>query len=569
VRPDVCRLVNPGFTTNVGVLEAINGPAILDGSSGGLIRAIPGSTLTTALDVTPRLSAGLKAVIQQPSSSFWVNPSETGLRSCGFTNPTTNIRAAVLPRNWIRGTSQIQTVLGDFNGLKLSSEVIPDPDQPPPPVSPFTPSDRNNVRWIYSAQEQNVYMIGGDRQGIPTGEIWRYSLDGRIWSSTFGPVHRQESVRNVMAVAYDEPRGKLVVVDVTPASNETDPSAFRILVFDTHKQTSKVAAFVNLGMFTKVGLTARDDGSFALVGARWSQNAWTAYQFKLTASDLVTWQGTKSGSGRMIADPTFSDAGVTAYLHDGQTLTVADLPPTTFTGSGPPAELAVCDHGPTLTPPPAVTVSQCAMPTIGVAVASNSCGGQARVTRNGPNVFPLGQTVITWKAVDVMGHVTTATQTVTVKMGDDPSCCPAGTNVIVGTSNNDVLVGTPGRDCIIGLGGQDTISGGGGDDFISGGDGDDILNGGDGDDTILGGSGQDRLNGDAGNDNLSGGDGDDICHGGIGNDVIAGDQGQDQLFGDDGNDTLSGGTGDDTLNGGNGTDSCNGGPDHNTLVSCP
>lgn len=88
---------------------------------------------------------------------------------------------------------------------------------------------------------------------------------------------------------------------------------------------------------------------------------------------------------------------------------------------------------------------------------------------------PAYPSTVVWTAKDGAGNVATAIQTVTAELGNDPSCCPAGTHVIVGTSNNDTLVGTSGADCILGLGGQDTISGGDGDDFISGGDGDDLI----------------------------------------------------------------------------------------------
>jgi hypothetical protein len=224
--------------------------------------------------------------------------------------------------------------------------------------------------------------------------------------------------------------------------------------------------------------------------------------------------------------------------------------------------------------PPAITIRSCMNPNIGQATAT---GCSVVVTDNAPAKFPLGTTVVTWTARDAVGNVITATQTVTAELGDDPSCCPAGTNVILGTSNNDNITGTSGSDCILARGGQDIVNGGSGNDFISGGDGDDVLNGQDGNDTIYGGSGQDTINGGNDNDTLFGGDGDDTIHGGSGDDVISGGQGQDRLFGDDGNDNLFGDDGDDTLNGGNGNDhldggglhdTCIGGPGTNTFVNC-
>lgn len=237
--------------------------------------------------------------------------------------------------------------------------------------------------------------------------------------------------------------------------------------------------------------------------------------------------------------------------------------------------------GPDRTPPlftfvpPAMTITSCTGVNLGRAQATDPCG--VTITNDAPQKFPLGTTTVRWTARDGMGNVAVATQQVTALLGDDVSCCPAGTHIIVGTSNNDVLTGTSGSDCILGLGGQDQISGLGGNDYISGGDGDDVISGGDGNDWLFGGSGQDvisggagddviyggdgvdQLNGDDGNDRISGGQGGDIIHGGTGNDYLTGDADDDQIFGDDGSDTLVGGDGNDKLYGGNGNDSLFGG----------
>jgi Ca2+-binding RTX toxin-like protein len=223
---------------------------------------------------------------------------------------------------------------------------------------------------------------------------------------------------------------------------------------------------------------------------------------------------------------------------------------------------------PGLTAPPAVTITGCSnTAALGKPTLTDICGAPpVTVTNNAPPVFPLGQTTVTWTASDSAGNVRTATQLVTVVMGDDPSCCPPGSHIIMGTPNNDTLVGTDGPDCILGLGGQDHISGGGGDDVISGGDGDDVIDGGAGNDRIFGGAGQDQITGGIGNDFIDGGDGDDTCHGNDGDDVIHGGNGQDHLFGDAGNDQLFGDDGDDTLDGGAGNDALNGGGLHDVCI---
>ena len=213
--------------------------------------------------------------------------------------------------------------------------------------------------------------------------------------------------------------------------------------------------------------------------------------------------------------------------------------------------------------PPAITITKCSAASIGQATATDPCG--VTITNNAPAKYPLGTTTVVWKAVDKAGNVATAAQAVTAVLGNDSSCCPSGTHVVLGTSNNDVLTGTSGSDCILGLGGQDRITGGGGNDFISGGDGDDTITGDDGNDRLYGGTGQDVISGGNGNDFIDGGDGVDQLNGDAGDDTIVGGQGTDRIFGGIGNDTLIGGADDDFLFGGDGADRLIGGAGNDQL----
>jgi Ca2+-binding RTX toxin-like protein len=165
-----------------------------------------------------------------------------------------------------------------------------------------------------------------------------------------------------------------------------------------------------------------------------------------------------------------------------------------------------------------ITITKCKAANIGKATATNVCG--VTVTNDAPAQFPLGRTVVTWKATDPAGQVATATQIVTAILGDDKSCCPPGTNIIVGTSRSDRLTGTAGSDCILGLGGNDVIDARGGDDFISGGDGNDTIMGGLGNDMIWGGPGIDTIDASEGDDFIDGGDPVNVCAGGTGTNTI-------------------------------------------------
>jgi hypothetical protein len=96
---------------------------------------------------------------------------------------------------------------------------------------------------------------------------------------------------------------------------------------------------------------------------------------------------------------------------------------------------------PVVTPPAAVTLftgtgaTSCGVTvsnldaTLGTGSATDNCPGVGAVTRSGVpagNVFPLGQTILTYSATDVHGNTGSATQTVTVVDNTPPVIsCPA------------------------------------------------------------------------------------------------------------------------------------------------
>ena len=115
-----------------------------------------------------------------------------------------------------------------------------------------------------------------------------------------------------------------------------------------------------------------------------------------------------------------------------------------------------------------------------------------------------------------------------------------------GTAGSDIIVGSEQDDSISSNAGVNVVMGEGGADYIAGGDNSDYLFGGSGDDTIEGGAGRgDLLLGDSGDDSITGGEGADTIFGGEGADTIDGGQGADLIFGDAGDDTLTGGAGAD------------------------
>lgn len=300
---------------------------------------------------------------------------------------------------------------------------------------------------------------------------------------------------------------------------------------------------------------------------------------------------TVPANSQCLGDATAADVDGGSFDPEGGGVTLELVPPGPFVLGPNLVTLEVTDAaGQTETCTATVTVVDLTPPVLDCPVSVNvncvnangatasfstsavdNCGAAGTpvcLPPSGSN-FPLGTTVDVCTSADTSGNVGSCSFNVTVALADNPVCCPAGTNVILGNSNNNNLNGTNGSDCILGRGAQDIINGNGGNDFISGGDGDDVITCGFGNDLAFGGTGQDQMNGDGGNDVMSGGDGDDTCNGGDGNDHLLGGQGQDRLNGNAGIDRLVGETGDDRLDGGSGDDALIGGGLHDTCVGGP
>jgi len=137
--------------------------------------------------------------------------------------------------------------------------------------------------------------------------------------------------------------------------------------------------------------------------------------------------------------------------------------------------------------------------------------GISSVQNDAPELFPLGETIVTWTVTDTSGNSASDTQLVTVKIcGNSPSYY----NMIMGTAEDDFIIGTNLPDLIFTNGGDDIIIGNNGNDCIFAGEGNDIVFGNDGDDNITSGQGNDVIKGDSGNDTLKGGIGLDMIDGG-------------------------------------------------------
>ena len=147
---------------------------------------------------------------------------------------------------------------------------------------------------------------------------------------------------------------------------------------------------------------------------------------------------------------------------------------------------------------------------VGFAYADDIIDDSPIIINDAPEVFPLGETIITWTATDKFGNSSSSLQIISVEAcGNSPSYY----NTIVGSEEDDILIGTTLADLIFAKGGDDIISGSKGNDCILGGEGNDI---------IFGNEGNDNIFGQGGNDIIKGHSGEDFVFGGLGLDVIDG-----------------------------------------------
>jgi hypothetical protein len=316
------------------------------------------------------------------------------------------------------------------------------------------------------------------------------------------------AVATFVATAADEKDGE-VAVTLSPASGSTFPLGTTVVTATATDSAGNIATEtfeIIVEDTTPPVLALPADFAVEATSAAGAMATFTA-----TAEDLV------SGSVPVTLAPP---SGSTLPLGvNTVAASASDAAGNVATGS---FVVAVIDTtAPVLTVPADVTITTCAAPSIGEATATDAVGVTA-ITNDAPAIFPLGTTVVTWRAVDAAGNATTATQRVSAELGDNASCCPAGTNVIVGTSVTNVLNGTAGKDCILGRGGDDVINALGGNDFISGGDGRDTIAAGPGDDLVMGGPGSDTIDASLGDDRVDAGAGIDIIAAGPGSDTVDG-----------------------------------------------
>jgi hypothetical protein len=178
----------------------------------------------------------------------------------------------------------------------------------------------------------------------------------------------------------------------------------------------------------------------------------------------VTVSETRSGAGSaaspLVIKRTFTATDAAGnFASSIQTITVTDATPPTITA--PADKVLHTDAGATSC---GVTVSDLDG-TLGTASASDNCAG-VTVARSGVpsgNIFPVGDTIVTYTATDAVGNPATATQKVTVIDNTAPVVTPpAAVTLYTGAGANSCGVSVSNLDATLGTGSAtDNCSGAG------------------------------------------------------------------------------------------------------------
>jgi sugar lactone lactonase YvrE len=253
---------------------------------------------------------------------------------------------------------------------------------------------------------------------------------------------------------------------------------------------------------------------------------------------------------------------------------------------------------PTIETPSIITVEATSLdanPVLLVTPKAQDSVSNVIITNDAPDVFPFGETIVTWQATDEAGNFVTTTQNVSVIDTTSPiltvpaditvDAMSIATPISIGeASATDVTDSLPvitndapfafilGENIVtwtsidklgnsVSMTQKVTVQACGKPhsyyNMIFGTEEDDMVTGTNLSDLVFALGGDDIIFGEKGNDCILGGEGDDIIYGNEGNDNISSGEGTDIIKGLSGDDILNGGSGIDVIDGGDDVDSCN------------
>ena len=224
------------------------------------------------------------------------------------------------------------------------------------PTTTDGPVKRTGFSSLFSGIERAVYVVGGkDAGGTSTHAIWRWRADDSTWSIV-APNASLVPTKQVLGVAYDQPHGRLFVLDVDDISLSkvnAAPLAFdgvfkeigrrfhgrggsirvaRLYRYDLGTETATLlAAWPYLGHNDRVMIAAMDDGSLALVTA--GKNDFTAWRLDVSGK-RARFSGLLNGRGVVLGEPAMGEQNLILPVVYRDKLNYVPLAPEAFRGNG-------------------------------------------------------------------------------------------------------------------------------------------------------------------------------------------------------------------------------------------
>lgn len=282
--------------------QAFTTPVLLS-KVGGSVAAL--SQTTAAHDVSGAVSDSVSALLGDPSR-MWLTPTEPAHRIRQFPGRG-GVQAVAFPRDF-GPTATVDVVVATPSGLTTDRRAG-DGDVGVLAAAPsdgVRPRARSDVRAALSGVEEAVYMVGGrTSSGGASQAIWRYTISDRSWRIVAEHAAIAPSSQ-VLAVTYDQPGGKLYVLDLDDEANLGGKlHRARLTRYDVAAGTAEqLATWPYLGFFDQLWLSVTDEGSLLLLGAQ--KQAYKVWRLHPNPSGLK-YAGHHTGLGKLLGQPAMGE----------------------------------------------------------------------------------------------------------------------------------------------------------------------------------------------------------------------------------------------------------------------
>jgi hypothetical protein len=238
----------------------------------------------------------------------------------------------VLPRNPALGLNLfVALVASGVLDLKTPRQVFGGPIVPQyASTESYTLPEGTNIQAAFSRMEQALYLVGGARDSYALGLLARMNLASgeTTYLSTEGGVAPSSTV---LDVTYDQPRGRLYVLDVADEVVFGQRKA-RLTRYDVATGAGKVLmTWPYTQCFCAAYLAVSDSGDVMLVVD--ATLAYTAWRIRVDG-DVASFSGVATGIGTVLGKPEMGEYEPVLPVWRLGSLAVDTLGPSAFIGSG-------------------------------------------------------------------------------------------------------------------------------------------------------------------------------------------------------------------------------------------